>query len=183
MAGHTWAELQAQYRDEPRRWIEALADPVDEAGPPQGETGRAFHGRVQNWLNGLPHSGAVIAFTHAGPLLADLFVSTTGTDADFIVKLIDVYPNDVPPADKLGGYQQLVRGEPFRGKFRNSFEKPEPFTPGGGYDPAAVRELGAVGSVAQPLFNEYLLAFELTSVLLLVALVGAVIIGRRRATA
>jgi NADH-quinone oxidoreductase subunit J len=57
---------------------------------------------------------------------------------------------------------------------------PEPFTPGGGYDPVAVRDQGAVGSVAQPLFNEYLLAFELTSILLLVAIVGAVVIGRRR---
>jgi|SRR5687768_9850871 len=57
---------------------------------------------------------------------------------------------------------------------------PEPFTPGGGYDPDVVRDLGAVGSVAQPLFNEYLLAFELTSILLLVAIVGAVVIGRRK---
>jgi NADH-quinone oxidoreductase subunit J len=57
---------------------------------------------------------------------------------------------------------------------------PEPFTPGGGYDPVAVRDLGAVGSVAQPLFTEYLLAFELTSILLLVAIVGAVVIGRRK---
>jgi len=57
---------------------------------------------------------------------------------------------------------------------------PEPFTPGGGYNADVVRDLGAVGSVAQPLFNEYLLAFELTSVLLLVAIVGAVVIGRRR---
>jgi len=57
---------------------------------------------------------------------------------------------------------------------------PQPFTPGGGYDPVAVRDLGAVGSVAQPLFTEYLLAFELTSILLLVAIVGAVVIGRGR---
>ena len=57
---------------------------------------------------------------------------------------------------------------------------PEPFTPGGGYDSVAVRDQGAVGSVAQPLFNEYLLAFELTSILLLVAIVGAVVLGRRR---
>jgi NADH-quinone oxidoreductase subunit J len=57
---------------------------------------------------------------------------------------------------------------------------PEPFTHGGGYDAVAVRDQGAVGSVAQPLFNEYLLAFELTSILLLVAIVGAVVIGRRR---
>ena len=65
-----------------------------------------------------------------------LRVSTTGTDSDFVVKLIDVYPDDYPdpapnPKDvHMGGYQQMVRGEPFRGKFRNSMSKPEPFTPG-----------------------------------------------------
>ena len=72
----------------------------------------------------------------AGPLKATLYVSTSGTDSDFIVKLVDVYPGDAPDPDGLpanfhmGGYQQLVRGEPFRGRFRNSFEKPEAFTPG-----------------------------------------------------
>ena len=59
---------------------------------------------------------------------------------------------------------------------------PEPFAPGSGYDPERVRELGAVGSVAEPLFTDYLLAFELTSILLLVAIVGAVALGRRRQT-
>jgi putative CocE/NonD family hydrolase len=85
--------------------------------------------------------------TIAGPIKVNLNVSTTGTDADFVVKLIDVYPGDypqpqpapgqpVPPNSvKMGGYQQLVRGEPFRGKFRNSFEKPEAFMPG---KPAAI---------------------------------------------
>jgi hypothetical protein len=91
--------------------------------------------------------------TIAGPLNPKLFVSTSGTDSDFDVKLIDVYPPDYPdskldehsddqprgrrhrtdvppPAFTMGGYQQLVRGEPFRGKFRHSFEKPEAFTPG-----------------------------------------------------
>ena len=74
--------------------------------------------------------------TLAGPLQATLRVSTTGTDADWVVKLIDVYPGDYPnpspnPAEvKLGGCQQLVRGDVFRGKFRNSFENPEPFQPG-----------------------------------------------------
>jgi putative CocE/NonD family hydrolase len=73
--------------------------------------------------------------TLAGPAAASLRVSTTGTDSDWVVKLIDVYPNDYPdptpnPAGvRMGGYQQLVRGEPMRGKFRNSFEKPEPFEP------------------------------------------------------
>ncbi len=74
--------------------------------------------------------------TFAGPIEPSLQVSTTGTDADWVVKLIDVYPPDFPDPTpnptgvRMGGYQQLVRGEPFRGKFRNGFDKPEPFTPG-----------------------------------------------------
>jgi putative CocE/NonD family hydrolase len=74
--------------------------------------------------------------TFAGPLKATLHVSTTGTDADWVVKLIDVYAGDFPDPKPnpayvaMGGYQQLVRGDVFRGKFRNSFEKPEPFKPG-----------------------------------------------------
>ncbi|MGI8741888.1 MAG: CocE/NonD family hydrolase [Bryobacteraceae bacterium] len=74
--------------------------------------------------------------TISGPVAPHLHVSTTGTDADWVVKLIDVYPFDYPDNNpnpdgmKMGGYQQLIRGEPMRGKFRNSFEKPEPFSPG-----------------------------------------------------
>ena len=74
--------------------------------------------------------------TLTGPLTADLFVSTTGTDADYVVKFIDVFPQDATAGIgedikvPLGGYQMLVRGEIFRGKYRNSFEKPEPFVPG-----------------------------------------------------
>jgi putative CocE/NonD family hydrolase len=74
--------------------------------------------------------------TLAGPIQARLFVSTSGTDSDWIVKLIDVYPDDYPSPEsgssrvKLGGYQQLVRGEVMRGKFRRSLSKPEPFVPG-----------------------------------------------------
>jgi len=73
--------------------------------------------------------------TVSGPVSPRLWVSTSGTDSDFVVKLIDVYPMDFRNPDpnprevEMGGYQQLVRGEPFRGKFRNSFEKPEPFIP------------------------------------------------------
>lgn len=83
--------------------------------------------------------------TIAGAIEVELSVSTTGTDADWVVKLIDVYPDDAPdneepkveegkrpkpPEVRMGGYQQLVRGEPFRGKFRNGFDKPEAFKPG-----------------------------------------------------
>ena len=74
--------------------------------------------------------------TLTGDILAHLKVSTTGTDADWIVKLIDVYPDDHPfvsgsqPNLKFGGFQQMVRSEVIRGRFRNSYEKPEPFVSG-----------------------------------------------------
>ena len=73
--------------------------------------------------------------TIAGPITATLYVSTTGTDSDFIVKIIDVLPEDTPDNDanpedvKLGGYQMLVRGEPMRARFRNSFSRPERMSP------------------------------------------------------
>jgi len=80
--------------------------------------------------------------TLAGPVVADLAVSITGTDADFVVKIIDVFPDDFSYPNSaaqqgragggsypMGGYQMLVRGEIMRGKFRNSFETPAAFTP------------------------------------------------------
>lgn len=74
--------------------------------------------------------------TLAGPVIADLVASISTTDADFVVKLIDVYPEDTPDTVAaegseavMGGYQQLVRAEILRGRYRNSFEKPEAFTP------------------------------------------------------
>ncbi len=83
--------------------------------------------------------------TIAGPITPHLKIASSGTDSDFDVKLIDVYPEDYPDPDTslagnkrimdapplhMGGYQQLLRGEPFRAKFRNSWEKPEALTPG-----------------------------------------------------
>jgi len=73
--------------------------------------------------------------TVAGPMVPSLHVSTSGTDSDWIVKLIDVYPDLFPDQkgdvkNTLGAYQQLVRGEVMRGKFRNSLDRPEPFVPG-----------------------------------------------------
>jgi hypothetical protein len=83
--------------------------------------------------------------TIAGPISPKLKIASSGTDSDFDVKLIDVYPEDYPDPDgtsqgnkrildapplHMGGYQQLLRGEPFRAKFRNSWEKPEPLVPG-----------------------------------------------------
>lgn len=65
--------------------------------------------------------------TLAGPVIADLLVSISSTDADFVVKLIDVFPDDTVAT--LSGFQQLVRGEIMRGKYRKSFEVPIPFKP------------------------------------------------------
>ncbi|MFV8340749.1 CocE/NonD family hydrolase [Flavobacterium sp. LB3P21] len=71
--------------------------------------------------------------TLAGEILAKLQVSTTGTDADWIVKVVDVFPNDEPetkevaPYLKMSNYHMMVRSEVMRGRFRNSFSKPEPF--------------------------------------------------------
>lgn len=71
--------------------------------------------------------------TVTGAVTADLMVSTTSTDADFVVKIIDVFPDKFQYSDSdkyiMGGYQMLVRGEVMRGKFRNSLERPEPFVP------------------------------------------------------
>jgi len=86
--------------------------------------------------------------TVSGPITVDLKVSTSGTDSDFDVKLIDVFPGKYPDYDakpgaapmnaravpasavQYGGYQELIRGEPFRGKYRKSFSDPIPFKPG-----------------------------------------------------
>jgi uncharacterized protein len=62
----------------------------------------------------------------AGDLSARLFASTTGTDADWVVKVIDVYPDTVSGGGALGGYQLMVAGEILRGRYRRSFERPEP---------------------------------------------------------
>ncbi|MDB5249058.1 MAG: CocE/NonD family hydrolase [Segetibacter sp.] len=70
--------------------------------------------------------------TLSGPITAHLFVSTTGTDADFVVKVIDVLPDTAGRENQkdVAGMQRLVRAEVLRGKFRNSYSNPEPFVPG-----------------------------------------------------
>jgi len=68
-------------------------------------------------------------FTVTGKVTAHIFASTTGTDADFVVKLIDVYPDFDSKSLSMSGYQQPVAMEVFRGRFRKSFEKPLPLTP------------------------------------------------------
>ncbi|HTR30132.1 MAG TPA: CocE/NonD family hydrolase [Puia sp.] len=68
--------------------------------------------------------------TLTGAIRAKLFAATTGSDADWVVKLIDVYPESNPAAPTLAGYEFMVANDVFRGRFRHSFEQPEAITPG-----------------------------------------------------
>lgn len=99
---------------------------------------RFLQGRPDVVSYKLPAFSTDTAF--AGPVTADLWVTTTGTDADFVVKVIDVWPSDAPEKSPNGvpmaDYQQLVRVEVMRGKFRDSLSRPKPFKPG---KPARVR--------------------------------------------
>ena len=67
--------------------------------------------------------------TIAGDVTADLFAATSGSDADWIVKLIDVYPENMPNDPKMGGYEFMVSNEVLRGRYRKSYEHPEPIAP------------------------------------------------------
>ncbi len=67
--------------------------------------------------------------TVAGSMTAKLFAATSGTDCDWVVRLIDVYPDDYPDEPEMGGFQQLVIGEPTRARFRKGLGKPEGVTP------------------------------------------------------
>jgi hypothetical protein len=89
----------------------------------------------QRFLNGRPD---VVSWetdpltddvTIAGDIGAHLFASTTGSDADWVVKLIDVYPDSGQSNAKLNGYELMVANDVFRGRFRKSFEHPEAITP------------------------------------------------------
>jgi putative CocE/NonD family hydrolase len=124
-----------EYLSDPRKPVPYLDKVVIGMSPEYMVADQRFSGRRPDVL---AYDSGVLEedVTIAGPIQVDLHVSTTGTDSDWIVKLIDVYPDDYPDPSsnpkgvRMGGYQQLVRGDVMRGKFRNSFEKPEPFTPG-----------------------------------------------------
>ena len=116
--GHVQMGMQRDYMTEDQRFAATRPDVLVYMTPPLDED-----------------------LTVLGKIGVDLHVSTSGTDSDFVVKVIDVFPSDYPtpewkgpapePANRvrMGGYQQLVRGEPFRGKFRRSFETPVAFVP------------------------------------------------------
>ena len=79
-----------------------------------------------NWSTGPLEKDVCVA----GDIVAHLYASTTGSDSDWIAKLVDVYPEQYGAEPSMGGYELMVANEVFRGRFRNSFEKPEPIVPG-----------------------------------------------------
>jgi uncharacterized protein len=91
------------------------------------EDQRFVHNRpdVASWETDTLHEDIEIT----GNLLADIFASTSGTDADWVVKLIDVYPEIYPEDPRMGGYQLMIANDVFRGRFRNSYSNPEPVKP------------------------------------------------------
>ncbi len=115
-----------QYISDPSRPVPFFSKPVLETPKEYMVTDQRF---VENRPDLLSYKTDALQhdLTIAGPVRPSLYVSTSGTDSDFVVKLIDVHPD---------GYEQLLRGEPFRGKFRNSSEQPEPFVPG---EPTLIR--------------------------------------------
>ncbi|NIJ53364.1 CocE/NonD family hydrolase [Dyadobacter arcticus] len=130
----TFAKSTSEYESDP-------AKPVPYTNVISGNRNNEYMAEDQRFASRRPD---VLSFqgdslsedvTLTGEIVANLMVSMTGSDADFIVKVIDVWPsNTAVPAAKegerpvqMGGYQQMVRAEVLRGKFRNSFSKPEPF--------------------------------------------------------
>ena len=118
------------YVSDPARPVPYRRRPIEPTYPGPGwpvwlvEDQRFVHLRpdVLSWESEPLKEDVVVS----GDIVAHLFASTSGTDSDWIVKLIDVYPEDYPQDPKLGGYQLMIADEVLRARFRNHFDKPEP---------------------------------------------------------
>jgi putative CocE/NonD family hydrolase len=122
------------YVSDPAHPVPYRARPIQATYDPRGSGWRTWLTEDQRFVDGRPD---VLTFVTepltadiaiAGDIIANIVASTTGSDADWIVKLIDVYPETMPEA-RMGGYQLMVSSEVFRGRYRTSFEKPERIVP------------------------------------------------------
>ena len=129
----TQATGSVNYISDPNKPVPYRAQPI-EATYGKGSRWESWHVEDQRFVTSRPDVINFVAdslkedMTITGKITAHLFVSTTAGDADFVVKVIDVYPNFDQKNYKMSGYQLPVTMEVFRGRFRKSFEKPEPFT-------------------------------------------------------
>ncbi len=123
-----------EYVSDPKKPVPYRARPVEQTYS-QGSRWYAWLVEDQRFVDGRPdvltwQSDTLTEdITITGNIIAHLFAGTTGSDADWVVKLIDVYPDQYPKEAKMGGYELMIASEVFRGRYRNSFEKPEPITP------------------------------------------------------
>lgn len=131
----TSADEAVSYVSDPAKPVPYRTLPI-EATYGRGSRWYSWHVEDQRFVTTRPD---VVSFTSdslkerttvTGDITVHLWASTTGTDADFVVKLIDVYPNFHPTSRSMSGFQLPVAMEVFRGRFRKSFEKPEPLIPG-----------------------------------------------------
>jgi putative CocE/NonD family hydrolase len=118
-----------EYVSDPAKPVPYRPRPIE---PGMGGAWRTWQTDDQRFVDGRPD---VLTYatdpltedvTVSGKIIANLFASTSGTDSDWIVKFIDVYPENYEPDPTMGGYQLMIAGDVFRGRYRNSFEKPDP---------------------------------------------------------
>ncbi|MCX5755120.1 MAG: CocE/NonD family hydrolase [Gemmatimonadetes bacterium] len=132
----TGAELAFdQYVSDPAHPVPYRARPIEQTYDPRGSRWYFWETEDQRFVDGRPD---VLTFksepladdvTIAGDVIAHLVAATTGRDADWVVKLIDVFPDSMPSDWKLGGYELMVAHEIMRGRYRKSFSNPEPIQP------------------------------------------------------
>jgi putative CocE/NonD family hydrolase len=124
-----------QYVSDPAHPVPYRPRPIEQTYDPRGSNWRTWETRDQRFVQGRPD---VLSWTSetltsdvtiAGDVIAHLVASTTGQDADWVVKLIDVFPDSISSDWQLGGYELMVAHEIMRGRYRKSFSSPEPLTP------------------------------------------------------
>jgi putative CocE/NonD family hydrolase len=124
-----------QFVSDPANPVPYRARPVERTYDPRGSRWRNWETEDQRFVDGRPD---VLSFrsekladdvTIAGDVVAHVIAATTGRDADWVVKLIDVFPDSIPDNWSLGGYQLMVSHEIMRGRYRKSFANPEPIQP------------------------------------------------------
>ncbi len=124
-----------EYVSDPKHPVPYRARPIQATYHPQGSDWRTWLVEDQRFVHNRPD---VLSWetdvltedlTITGQILVKLFASTSGSDSDWVVKLIDVYPEEWPSDLRMSGYQLMVASEILRGRYRNSFEKPEAITP------------------------------------------------------
>ena len=129
------ARAYDEFVSDPAKPVPYRARPIEATYDPKGSGWSAWQVEDQRFVHNRPDvlSWATEPLTEdvtiAGDVLAEMFASTTGSDADWVVKLIDVYPDLDTTNLKMSGYQLMVSGEVFRARYRNSFEKPEALVP------------------------------------------------------